>query len=242
MYIAICDDLREELDRVAGILEKWQSEKKASLRYRCFTDAMGLLDAIEEERFDLYLLDIMMPGMSGLDAAAEIRQKDAAADIVFLTSSPGFAYESYGVRALDYLLKPVQKERLREHLDRLLLREQKPAEGLTIKCGATLVRVLFSQLSHVEVNGKHIYFNMVNGTVYEVFGTLREFEPQLLQRQEFVRCHRSYIVNLLQAAELSAAEIRTFTGKTLPVSRSLYKDVQNKYMKVLFSEGEGDDL
>lgn len=238
MYIAICDDLREELDRVAGILEKWQSEKKAPLRYRCFTDAMGLLDAIEEERFDLYLLDIMMPGMSGLDAAAEIRQKDASADIVFLTSSPGFAYESYSVRALDYLLKPVQKERLREHLDRLLLREQKPAEGLTIKCGTTLVRVLFSQLSHVEVNGKHIYFNMVNGTVYEVFGTLREFEPQLLQRQEFVRCHRSYIVNLLQVAELSAAEIRTFTGKTLPVSRSLYKEVQNKYMKVLFSGGE----
>ena len=151
---------------------------------------------------------------------------------------PGFAYESYSVRALDYFLKPVQKERLREHLDRLLLREQKPAEGLTIKCGTTLVRVLFSQLSHVEVNGKHIYFNMVNGTVYEVFGTLREFEPQLLQRQEFVRCHRSYIVNLLQVAELSAAEIRTFTGKTLPVSRALYKEVQEQYMKVLFSGGE----
>ena len=90
----------------------------------------------------------------------------------------------------------------------------------------------------MEVNGKHIYFNMVNGTVYEVFGTLREFEPQLLQRQEFVRCHRSYIVNLLQVAELSAAELRTFTGKTLPVSRSLYKEVQEQYMKVLFSGGE----
>ena len=187
------------------------------------------------------LLDIMMPGVSGLDAAAEIRLRDETADIVFLTSSPGFAYESYGVRALDYLLKPVQKERLREHLDRLQLRAQKPAEGLTVKCGTTLVRVLFSQLSYVEVNGKHIYFNMTDGTVHEVFGTLREFEPQLLQRQEFVRCHRSYIVNLLQVAELSAAEIRTFTGKTLPVSRSLYKDVQNKYMKVLFSEGEGEE-
>ena len=241
MYIAVCDDLSAELDRVATILEQWKSEKKAPLRYRLFTNASDLLDAMKEERFEAYLLDIMMPGMSGLDAAAEIRQKDEAADIVFLTSSPGFAYESYSVHALDYLLKPVQKDRLRQILDKLLLRQQKPSEGLTIKCGATFVRVLFSQLTYVEVSGKHIYFNMTDGTVYEVFGTLREYETQLLQRQEFVCCHRSYIVNLMQTAEMSAAGIRTFSGKTLPVSRSLYKEVQNKYMKVLFTEGEGEE-
>lgn len=242
MYIAVCDDLIPELERVEEILVQWKDKKRAPLRYRCFPDVSALLDAVREEKFDLYLLDIMMPGVSGLDAAAEIRLRDETADIVFLTSSPGFAYESYGVRALDYLLKPVQKERLCSILDKLLLREQKPAEGLTIKSGATFVRVLFSQLSHVEVNGKHIYFNMADGTVHEVFGTLREFEPQLLQRQEFARCHRSYIVNLLQVAELSAAAIRTFSGQTLPVSRSLYKEVQNKYIKVLFSEGEGEGL
>ena len=90
----------------------------------------------------------------------------------------------------------------------------------------------------VEVSGKHIYFSMVDGTVHEMFGTLREVEPQLLHRQEFVRCHRAYIVNLLQVAELSATGICTFSGKMLPVSRSLYKEVQEKYMKVLFSGGE----
>lgn len=238
MYIAICDDHREELERVAAMLTRWKSEKKAPLRYRLFSDASALLDAAQDEKFDLYLLDIMMPGISGLEAAAEIRQKDETAEIVFLTSSPGFAYESYGVRALDYLLKPVQKERLVPLLDKLLLREQKPTEGLTVKCGTTLVRVLFSQLSYVEVNGKHIYFNMTDGTVHEVFGTLREVEPQLLLRQEFVRCHRSYIVNLLQVAELSAATIRTFSGKTLPVSRALYKEVQEQYMTALFAGGE----
>ena len=241
MYIAVCDDLAEELERVASLLKRWQSEKKAALRCKMFRNASALLDAAREEHFDLYLLDIMMPGVDGLAAAREIRQLDESADIVFLTSSPGFAYESYSVHALDYLLKPVQEENLRPILDRLLLREQKPAEGLTLKCGATLVRVLFSQLSYVEVSGKHLYFSMLDGTVYEAFGTLREYEPQLLNRGEFARCHRSYIVNLLQIAELSSGSIRTFLGKTLPVSRSLYKDVQNKYMKALFAEGEGEE-
>lgn len=238
MYIAVCDDLVEELERVSVVLSRWQSEKKATLRTKMFRSASELLDAAREEHFDLYLLDIMMPGVDGLAAAREIRQIDEAADIVFLTSSPGFAYESYSVHALDYLLKPVQEKSLTPILDRMLLREQKPTEGLVLKCGTTLVRVLFSQLSYVEVNGKHLYFNMTDGIVHEVFGTMREYEPQLLNRQEFARCHRSYIVNLLQVAELSSGGIRTFSGKTLPVSRALYPQLQKSYMSLLFAERE----
>lgn len=238
MYIAVCDDLAEELERVSSLLKRWQSEKNAPLRVKLFRSASQMLDAAREEHFDLYLLDIMMPGVDGLAAAREIRQLDEAADIVFLTSSPGFAYESYGVRALDYLLKPVQEKNLFPILDRLLLREQKPTEGLMLKCGATFVRVLFSQLSYVEVNGKHLYFNMTDGTTHEVFGTLREYEPQLLARQEFARCHRAYIVNLLQIAELTSGSIRTFSRKVLPVSRSMYPQLQKSYMNLLFAERE----
>lgn len=238
MYIAVCDDLSEELERISAVLARWQSEKSAALRCKLFRNAMDLLDAAREEHFDLYLLDIMMPGMDGLAAAREIRQIDETADIVFLTSSPGFAYESYSVHALDYLLKPVQEKSLTPILDRMLLREQKPTEGLVLKCGTTLVRVLFSQLSYVEVNGKHLYFNMLGGTVHEVFGTMREYEPQLLSRQEFMRCHRSYIVNLLQVSELSSSGIHTFSGKMLPVSRALYPQLQKSYMSLLFAERE----
>lgn len=119
-------------------------------------------------------------------------------DIVFLTSSPGFAYESYGVRALEYLLKPISGGLLFPVLDKLMLREQRPQDGLTLKAGATLVRVPFSRLSYVEVNGKHLYFHLADGTVREVAGSLKDYEPLLLVRPEFMRIHRSYIVNMLQ--------------------------------------------
>ena len=217
MNVAVCDDWIEELDTLMGVLERWQSERKAALRYKVFRSAAEMLDAAREEQFTLYLLDVMMPGMDGITAAREIREFDSTADIVFLTTSPGFAYESYSVHALDYLLKPIRAELLFPLLDRLWLREQKPKEGLTLKCGATLIRVLFSQLAYVEVNGKHLYFNLTDGTVHEVFGTLREYEPLLLWQPEFMRIHRSYIVNMLQISELSAAGVRTFSGKNLPV-------------------------
>ena len=180
-----------------------------------------------------------MPGTSGMAAAREIRTFDSTADIVFLTSSPGFAYESYGVQALEYLLKPITAKKLFPLLSRLYLREQKPQEALTLKSNGTFIRVPFSELSYVEVSGKHLYFNMIDGQVREVVGVLREFEPLLLSRSEFMRIHRSYIVNMLQIRELSSAGVQTFSGQSLPVSRLLYPQLQKDYMALLFEQREG---
>lgn len=238
MFIAVCDDMTQERKFIEDLLEQWQQERNTTLRYHVFGSTADMLDAARGERFTLYLLDVMMPGMNGIDAARELRCFDAAADIVFLTTSPGFAYESYGVHAMDYLLKPVSAELLFPILDKLSLREQNPRECLVLKSGSTLIRVPFSQLTYVEVSGKHLYFNMNDGTLKEVAGSLKEYEEILLERPEFMRIHRSYIVNMLQAAELSHAGLITFSGKNLPVSRLLYQQLQKDYMKLLFEGGE----
>lgn len=239
MYIAVCDDQAEELETVTELLRQWQEQRRCPLHFQTFRSAAQLLDAARRERFTLYLLDVMMPGMDGMDAARELRSFDEAAELVFLTSSPGFAYESYGVKAMEYLLKPIRAQTLHPILDQLWLREQRPQDSLTLKAGGTLIRIPFSQLAFVEVNGKHLYFNLADGQVRQTAGSLREYETALLAREEFTRIHRSYIVNMLQIAELSPAGVRTFSGKSLPVSRLLYPQLQKDYMKLLFSEREG---
>lgn len=238
MYMAVCDDKKEELDIVTSLIESWQKENKFSFCYKTFHNAAELLYAAEKEKFTLYLLDIMMPGIDGLDAAREIRKFDETADIVFLTTSPGFAYESYGVRALDYLLKPLNQELLFSLLKRVYQKEQKSCEALTLKAGNTIIRIPFSQISYVEVIGKRLYFNLTDGNVREVAGTLKTYEPLLLARPEFMRIHRSYIVNMLQTEKISPAELITFQGHNLPVSRLLYPQLQKDYMKLLFEERE----
>ena len=238
MYIAACDDQIEELEVLTNLLHVWQEEHKTTLRYQAFRNATELLDAAGKERFTLYLLDVMMPGTSGMAAAREIRGFDDVAEIVFLTSSPGFAYESYGVRALDYLLKPIRAEKLFPIIDRLFLREQRPQEGLTLKCGSTLVRVPFVQLEYVEIINKRLYFHLTDGSEREVLGALSDYESLLLSRPEFMRPHRSYIVNMLLVSELSPGGIHTFSGKSLPVSRLSFPQIQKDYMKLLCSEME----
>lgn len=216
MYIAVCDDQIEELEKLTALLQAWQSDRRSDVRFQTFRSGGQLLDAARAERFTLYLLDVLMPGMTGMDAAREIRSFDAAADLIFLTTSPGFAYESYGVRAAEYLLKPINAKLLYPVLDKLYLREQKPQDGLTVKSNGMLVRLPFSQLSYVEVNGKHLFFNMADGTVYEVAAAMREYEGALLARPEFMRVHRSYIVNMLQAEKLSPAGSSPSAAITCP--------------------------
>lgn len=216
MYIAVCDDQIEELEKLTALLQAWQSDLHSDVRFQTFRSGGQLLDAARAERFTLYLLDVLMPGMTGMDAAREIRSFDAAADIIFLTTSPGFAYESYGVRAAEYLLKPINAKLLYPVLDKLYLRDQKPQDGLTVKSNGMLVRLPFSQLSYVEVNGKHLFFNMADGTVYEVAASMREYEGALLARPEFMRVHRSYIVNMLQAEKLSPAGSSPSAAITCP--------------------------
>lgn len=234
MYIAVCDDQNEELERVTNLLSSWQDKRQTTLRWKTFHNATELLDTAEKEHFTLYLLDVMMPGTNGMAAAREIRGFDTTADIVFLTSSPGFAYESYGVRTLDYLLKPIQAEMLFPILDKIFLREQNPEDGLSLKCGFTLVRVPFSQLVYVEVLNKRLYFNLTDGQLYETAGTLKDYEDLLLMRQEFMRIGRSYVVNIMQIQKLSTTGIITFSGRHIPIPRRLYHQLQKDYIDRMF--------
>lgn len=238
MYIAVCDDDAAELMCLDSLLCSWETERRQPLRRKLFSSAIELLEAAQREKFTLYLLDVIMPGVDGMSAARELRASGCTADIAFLTSAPEYAWESYRVQALDYLLKPVDRELLFSLLDRLNLREMCPQEALTLKISSSIFHIPFSQISFVEVMNKRLYFNLTNGKVQETAGVLKDYEDLLLSRLEFIRCHRSYIVNLFQVAEISPNHIRTLSGKDVPVSRSLYTQVQKSYIKLLFEGGD----
>jgi len=236
LKIAICDDNSQELAKITSFIDAYRLEKNIMLIYKAFHSATELVSTMESGNYDILLLDILMPGLSGFQAAHEIREFDRVATIVFLTSSPDFAVDSYAVRAYDYILKPVSKEKLYRVLDELVSERQKPQEGLTVKAQKGLAFLPFSRLAFVEVMQKTLFFHLADGSVKEINSTLATFEGKLLSRPEFIKVHRSYIVNLWHISEIGSKELITSTGQTVPISRLLYGKVRAAYMEHLFVE------
>lgn len=109
-----------------------------------------------------------MQGLSGMDLAVELRERDETADLIFLTSSPEFALESYSVRAPDYLLKPVDREKLFSALDRAIARRREQArDELVLRSGGRLVSVPLGSIEYVEARQEKLVFRLNSGETLE---------------------------------------------------------------------------
>jgi len=146
MKIAICDDDSHDLLRIASLVETYRNTRKADLTYISFQSASELLFSMDREDYDVLFLDVLMPGLNGMQAAREIREQNRDVEIVFLTSSPEFAVESYSVRAHYYLLKPVSGEKLFPILDRLQDDFKKPEDALRIKTQSSVLSLPYSKI------------------------------------------------------------------------------------------------
>lgn len=236
MRIAVCDDHLKELDNLSKLLNDYREKTRACFNYLTYSDGVALLEDVRKGGFDFLLLDVMMPLVNGMEIAHEIREFDENIKIAFLTSSPEFAVESYSVEAFAYLLKPVTADNLFPVLDKLFLIAQKPEDGLSIKFQNGIANIPFFKLSYVEVMNRMLCFHLTDGSVRKLVAPLSDYEGALLQRPEFIRVHRAFIVNLWQVQELRPADILTYTGDVVPVSRRLYAQVRKAYMDQLFAE------
>ena len=112
MKIAICDDEVAVSEVTKSLLQQWAIHQSISLSVHCYENGDDLILAQKSECFDLIFLDVLMPLLNGIDTAKELRRQNQNVPIIFLTSSKEFAFDSYEVKALQYLLKPVSPNQL----------------------------------------------------------------------------------------------------------------------------------
>jgi DNA-binding LytR/AlgR family response regulator len=238
MHIAVCDDNTDELSRISSLLEDYRKERDSSITYEAYHSATELLETLRSKRFDLLLLDILMPGVTGMEAAREIRCTDHEIPIIFLTSSREYAVESYRVNAEDYILKPARRDEIFPVLDKQLLKLTQEEAYLTLKTGSGIIKLPFSKIVYVEVINRTIKFLLADGEVQEAYGYLTDYEEALLSNPNFYKPHRSYVVNLRQVTRLDNKGFATTVGKTVPVARDSFAKAKTAYMKHLLSPGE----
>ena len=235
LRIAMCDDDRAFLSCAGEWISRWGQGKNA-FSVQLFSDGDALLTSHSIQPFDIIFLDMVMPLLSGMDTARELRQYDQNVKLVFLTASEEFAVESYTVKASNYLLKPVTEEALNACLEELSRSLQVQVPYLSVRSGGAVHRVPVHAIEYVEAQNKHVLFVLTDGQVLRSTEPLYVYEPKLTVAEGFFKCSRSYIVNIHQIGSYTLKEVKMRSGSRIPISRNCHREFENTYFSVIFGE------
>ena len=237
MKIAVCDDDISELKRLSLILEKYQKERNISLSHKEFKSSTELAETAQTAGYDIYILDVIMPVLDGINLAREIREFDKAANITFLTSAPEFAVESYEVKAVDYIVKPVREERLFYSLDDILERNgHERGKFVIAKSNAEVRKIYLSEICFAEARERKIIYHTETGENIECGGRFSQVCEVMRKNGEFLLVHRSYLVNMNFISSIGSAFMYMQNGEEVPVAQRRAAEIKRKYLAFQMEE------
>ena len=178
--IYLCDDIPVQLMMVGDIVKESCAERGIKAEVVSFSSGEKLLSHIEKNGgADLYILDIIMPGIKGIDLGEALRAKGDKGRIVYLTASSDYAIDSYRVSAFYYILKPISRQKILDVLDRVfddcreeLSKHKDDSEQdrfLQIKTHEGKVNIRTSELCYVDIINRSPCYHMTDGR--EIMGT-----------------------------------------------------------------------
>jgi DNA-binding LytR/AlgR family response regulator len=188
--IVIADDELLARQRLVRLLEAMEDPEVVAV---C-SSAAELLEVLEDEPVEVALLDVDMPGMTGLEVAQRLERLGLS--IIFVTAHPEHALAAFEVGAVDYVVKPVDAERLSRALQRVRARTAPPVStGPLALPGARAIRLLQpDELLYAEVDGASVLVHTPSGPIHTEW-SLAELERRL-PADRFVRVHRRTLVAL----------------------------------------------
>lgn len=240
LRIALCDDEENARDALRIQLEKWMDESEDEIVYE-FSNGHTCVNWLTAHpgEVDLLFLDVEMGKENGMDAAKKIRTVNRNLLIVFVTGYTDYVFDGYQVNALDYLVKPVSPEKLKEVLLRAKELLTPPADRFfVLKNADGAYRLPWDDILYFYSDRRYIHLVTAVKT-YTFYGKLNDIEKQV--RKNFVRIHQRYLVN---------SDNVTFVGgnfvtvdnpacEKLPVSRAYKKEACEKLARALLSGFSG---
>lgn len=217
MYrIAVVEDEPVFADTLKGFLVSFEEESGVCFDTAIFRDGEDIVEAYHAQ-FDIILMDIQMRFMNGIDAAKEIRERDPAVLIMFITNAAEFAIKGYEVRAFDYLLKPLSytvfSAKLRLALDSL---PEKKENTLLLTVADGVRRISIRRILYVESQGHTMYIVTKDGTE-TVHVKMSDLEKELAP-YHFFRCNKGYLVNMDAVESVDSSDC-IVAGHRVPISR-----------------------
>lgn len=233
LNICLCDDDTKTLNNYSNKITKLLNKNMYIFQIETFKSGENLIFELEcnPNRFNIIIIDIIMKNINGIDATKILRKYGYKGIIIFLTSSKEYALDSFKVNPLNYILKNENNDRF----EKILL---KAADEIDKEHGKS---ILISSKSKNKILNIHsvVYMESLNKKVvlHDIFGNKEEINGVFKELYEkvkeygFIRCHKSYIVNIKYIQTFNSLECKLQREITIPIGRKYLKDFRIKILE-----------
>lgn len=242
MKIAICDDMPDQLKLIHALTNEYIEQKGIACEVHIFSHPDKLLTTCKRERFHLYLLDMVMPMMHGVELGCNIRRSDREAQIIFITTAPEYALESFAANPVNYLLKPIDKKTFFDTLTFAISKIDVTDELIfSVKTKGGMHVLPYSSIVCCEREGFSVKFLLTSGETVKsvsIRSSFSEYISPLLSERRFLQPHVSYVVNMNHAEGISDKEFTMRGGMCVPIAQKQHATVRKAYFDYMLGGGE----
>lgn len=243
MRISICDDEEMQLSLIGDYVMQYIENENFDICVKSFREPYDLLEYEKQHGgSEIYLLDIVMDGMSGLELGRHIREYNKRAIIIYLTTSKEFSLDAFSVNAFSYLVKPFEKDCLFGELDKCFeycLPPQKEERIVTVKTAEGLIPMASDKINAVEYIDHRLIYHTDNGKI-ESISSREPFDKQaaeIIKLDIFVKCADCYLINMKNILSVTARGFKMKNGSEFPVTRK-YSAARDMFLKYKFGGSE----
>ncbi|MBE5927777.1 MAG: response regulator transcription factor [Lachnospiraceae bacterium] len=231
--IAICDDERESIEKIRNKILDIVNGKNIQIDIFTYLNSKSAVDVLQsdKEHFDILLLDIDMPELSGLEVAKAIRKKRENIILIFVSAHEQYVFESIEYSPFRYIRKSKLTEELPLAMKAAFARlENDKEKSIIIKTDDGEVRLFYSEIMYYETGNRRINMYLSNGKVITTWKTVKELIEEM-NDERFIKLHSGCVVNVKYISEYSKSDVTLDNGEKLIVSRRNIKDVKEELLK-----------
>ena len=229
---AICEDEIIQAEINQDYIKRWADKNNIEYKIDIFESAEKFLFSWEyEEVYDVIILDIQMKSMSGMELARNIRLKDSDVIIIFISGLDDYVFDGYNVAAFNYLLKPINDEKIFSVLDRVkekLEKEKNTKQFLLLSKGKNIFKIEYDDIYYIIAFDHYIDIHCKK-KIYTFNRKISQLE-ELLPKENFVRCHRSYIVNIKYVKNINKNSLLLEDDIKIPISKTRMDITYNTFI------------
>lgn len=240
LKLAICDDEEFFRNDLKQLLTTYANEMGYDIELDTWEDAVSLTDALKTSKlsYDMIFFDIEMPGLSGLDAAASLRQLGTESTICFVTSHTEFAFQAYNIDALGYIQKPINYVELKQLMKKaeVFIRYRHDKEDarkryLNIISARSTITIDLTRVVYIEKRRNQCIFHCTDGEQM-CYDSLRNIYKRL-NPDIFLYIHQGFIANFSHIKEIFPDHVCFGSGMEAPLSRKYYPAIKARYSEKL---------